>query len=123
MACRERRERAAVTSACCVTLAALVGRASTTYVLLAANESVALTQHRTGKRGTMGFFDKVKKFAGGKNTAKVEIVEINDGPLEDAMIQISDAVTTGKMRVTALQDCTMLAMKTDIILRTENDQG
>jgi hypothetical protein len=71
----------------------------------------------------MGFFDKVKKFAGGKNTAKVEILAINDDPLEDAMVAISDAVTTGKMRVSALQDCTMIAMKADVILRTENDQG
>ncbi|HEY4220873.1 MAG TPA: hypothetical protein VGO62_06005, partial [Myxococcota bacterium] len=71
----------------------------------------------------MGFFDKVKKFAGGKNTATVEILAVNDAPLEDAMVQISDTVTTGKMRVTAQQDCVMIAMKADVILRTENDQG
>jgi hypothetical protein len=71
----------------------------------------------------MGFFDKVKKFVGGKNTATVTITSINGMAPTDAVIAISDGTVRGSMTVTAQQDCTMLAMKYDVLLRTQNEQG
>ena len=71
----------------------------------------------------MGFFDKVKKFVGGKNTATVTITSINGMTPGDAVIAISDTTCRGTMTVTAQQDCTMLAMKYDVLLRTQNEQG
>ena len=38
----------------------------------------------------MGFFDNMKKFVGGKNTATVEITAINVMTPTSAMIAISD---------------------------------
>jgi hypothetical protein len=71
----------------------------------------------------MGFFDKVKKFVGGKNTATVAITSINGMAPTAAVIAISDGTCRGSMTVTAQQDCTMLAMKYDVVLRTQDDQG
>lgn len=71
----------------------------------------------------MGFFDKVKKFVGGKNTATVTITSINGVSPADAVIAISDGTVRGSMQVTAQQDCKMLAMKYDVVLRTQNEQG
>ncbi len=71
----------------------------------------------------MGFFDKMKKFVGGKNTATVEITAINGSTPASATIAISDGTVRGSMLVTAQQDCTMLAMKYDVLLRTQNAEG
>ncbi|MBA3545092.1 MAG: hypothetical protein H0T76_01275 [Nannocystis sp.] len=71
----------------------------------------------------MGFFDKMKKFVGGKNTATVEITAINGTAPTGATINISDGTVRGSMSVTAQQDCTMLAMKYDVILRTQSAEG
>lgn len=71
----------------------------------------------------MGFFDKVKKFVGGKNTATVEITSINGMAPASAVIAISDGSCRGSMAVTAQQDCTMLAMKYDVLLRTQGAEG
>ena len=71
----------------------------------------------------MGFFDKMKKFVGGKNTATVEITAINGMTPTSATIAISDGTVHGSMSVTAQQDCTMLAMKYDVLLRTQNAEG
>ncbi len=71
----------------------------------------------------MGFFDKMKKFVGGKNTATVEVTAINGMAPTSATINISDGTVRGSMSVTAQQDCTMLAMKYDVILRTQNAEG
>jgi hypothetical protein len=71
----------------------------------------------------MGFFDKMKKFVGGKNTATVEITAINGMTPSSAVIAISDGTVRGSMSVTAQQDCTMLAMKYDVLLRTQNAEG
>ena len=69
----------------------------------------------------MGFFDKVKKFAGGKGMANVEVLTINDKAPGEAFVAISDGTLKGTMKVTAAQDCTMLAMKYEVILRTETN--
>jgi len=71
----------------------------------------------------MGFFDKVKKFAGGKGMANVEVLTINDKVPGEAVVAISDGTLGGTMKVTAAQDCTMLALKYEIILRTEGASG
>jgi len=71
----------------------------------------------------MGLFDKVKKFAGGKSTANVEITKINGMAPGGAVIGVNDGTVRGSMNVTALQDCTMLAMKYEVILRTQDAQG
>lgn len=71
----------------------------------------------------MGLFDKVKKFAGGKSTANVEIVSINGSSPAEATIKIGESSVRGRMSVTALQDCTMLAMKYEVVLRTQDAQG
>ncbi len=71
----------------------------------------------------MGFFDKVKKFVGGKNTATVAITSINGMAPTSAVIAISDGTVRGSMMVTAQQDCTMLATKYDVLLRTQGAEG
>lgn len=71
----------------------------------------------------MGFFDKMKKFVGGKNTATVAITSINGMAPTSAVIAISDGTVRGSMTVTAMQDCTMLAMKYDVLLRTQGAEG
>ena len=71
----------------------------------------------------MGFFDKMKKFVGGKNTATVEITNINGMTPTGATIALSDGTVRGSMSVTAQQDCTMLAMKYEVLLRTQNAEG
>ncbi len=71
----------------------------------------------------MGFFDKIKKFATGSSTATVVITSINGGSTDGATINISDTTVRGHMQVTALQDCTMLAMKYDVMLKTQSDDG
>ncbi|MGC4123261.1 MAG: hypothetical protein QM765_53580 [Myxococcales bacterium] len=69
----------------------------------------------------MGFFDKVKQFAGGKNMARVEVLGINGQAPAQAVFAISDGTVSGKMKVIADQNCTMLAMKYEVILRTETN--
>jgi len=71
----------------------------------------------------MGIFDKIKKFATGSSTANVVITSINGGEPGNATIAISDTSVRGHMRVTAQQDCTMLAMKYDVMLKTQSDDG
>jgi hypothetical protein len=71
----------------------------------------------------MGFFDKIKKFATGSSTATVAITEINGKNPADAVIAISDGTARGRMTVTALQDCTMLGMNYEVLLRTQDPQG
>ncbi|HEY3450421.1 MAG TPA: hypothetical protein VGK67_28965 [Myxococcales bacterium] len=69
----------------------------------------------------MGFFDKVKQFAGGKNTAHVEVLSLNDKAPAAAVFAISDDTLIGSMKVIADQTCTMLAMKYEVLLRTETN--
>lgn len=71
----------------------------------------------------MGIFDKIKKFATGASTANVVITSINGGEPDKATVAISDTSVRGHMRVTAQQDCTMLAMKYDVMLKTQSDDG
>ena len=71
----------------------------------------------------MGFFDKIKKFAGGKNMASVEVTEIGDLPAASAVIAISDDVVRGAMRTTSNQNCVLLQTKYEVILRIQDDQG
>jgi hypothetical protein len=71
----------------------------------------------------MGFFDKIKKFAGGKNMATVEVTAIGDQPPAGAVIAISDDVVRGAMRTTIQQECVLLQTKYEVILRTQDDQG
>ena len=71
----------------------------------------------------MGIFDKIKKFASGSSTATVAITSINGVAPGAAVIAISDTTARGSMTVTAQQDCTMLAMKYEVLLRTQNAEG
>lgn len=65
--------------------------------------------------------DKLKKFAGGKNMASVKVTAIAGVPPAQATVGIGDRVVTGSMRVTAQQDCEIIATKYEIILRTLDD--
>jgi hypothetical protein len=71
----------------------------------------------------MGFFDKVKKFAGGKSMATVTVISINDKAPGEAVFSVSDEGVRGSMKITANQECTMLAAKYEVILRTQDPQG
>ena len=71
----------------------------------------------------MGFFDKVKKFAGGKSMATVEVLTIGGKAPTDAVISVSDSVVKGTMKVTANQDCVLLGTNFSVVLRTLDDQG
>jgi len=71
----------------------------------------------------MGFFDKIKKFAGGKNMATVEVTSIADAAPGHARIKISDSVIHGSMKTIAKEDCTLLATAYEVILRTKDDEG
>jgi len=69
----------------------------------------------------MGFLDKIKKFAGGKSTASVEVTEVEGLAPAAGSIPVSATTVTGSMRVTAEQDCVMIATKYEVILRTLDD--
>ncbi len=71
----------------------------------------------------MGFMDKLKKFAGGKNMASVEVTAVEGSSPAEATVGIGDRAITGSMRVTAQQDCTVIATKYEVILRTLDDEG
>jgi hypothetical protein len=71
----------------------------------------------------MGLFDKIKKFATGSSTANVAILSVNGTDPSSAVIAISDGSARGRMKVVAQQDCTMLAMKYEVLLRTQDEQG
>lgn len=69
----------------------------------------------------MGFLDKVKHFAGGKGMANVEVVDVNGKAPGEAVVAISDDTLTANMTVVGAQKCTMLALKCEVILRTETN--
>ena len=69
----------------------------------------------------MGFFDKVKAFAGGKGMATVEVVEVSGQAPAGVAVAISDTTLAGVMKVTADKACTLLATKAEVVLRTEKD--
>ncbi len=69
----------------------------------------------------MGFFDKVKAFAGGKSMATVTITRIEGQPTETASFPVTDSVLKGTMVVTADKDCTLLATKYEIWLYIAQD--
>jgi hypothetical protein len=69
----------------------------------------------------MGFMDKLKKFAGGKNMASVEVTAIEGMLPAEVTVGIGDRTISGSMRVTAQQDCEIIATKYEIILRTLDD--
>jgi len=71
----------------------------------------------------MGFFDKIKKFAGGAKTASVEVLEVNGATPSEASLSVSDTQVTGSMRVTIQEDCTMLATKYAVVLKTIGEDG
>lgn len=71
----------------------------------------------------MGFLDKIKKFAGGKNMATVEVTAIAGTAPGQARITISDPVIHGSMKTIAQEDCTLLATAYEVILRTQDGEG
>lgn len=67
----------------------------------------------------MGFFDKAKKFLGGKGMADVTITVIERQPAESATFPVTDSVLKGTMVIDVKQDCTLLATKYEIWLEVE----
>ena len=57
----------------------------------------------------MGFFDKVKTFAGGASTLDVRFTEIERQPPNEASMSINDSVIKGKYVITCHKACTILA--------------
>ena len=56
----------------------------------------------------MGFFDKVKAFAGGSSMVTVEFIDIERQPPDQAQLPIGDSVIKGRYRITAQKPCTVL---------------
>jgi len=69
----------------------------------------------------MGFFDKAKKFLGGKGMADVSITVIERQPAETATFPVTDSVLKGTMVIDTKQDCVLLATKYEIWLEIEGD--
>ncbi|MBL9027702.1 MAG: hypothetical protein JNL21_36265 [Myxococcales bacterium] len=69
----------------------------------------------------MGFFDKVKQFAGGKGMADVVITDVERQPVESASMTFTDSVVKGTMVVTAKEPCQILATKYEIGIRYFRD--
>lgn len=69
----------------------------------------------------MGFFDKVKQFAGGKGMADVVITDVERQPVEHASMTFTDSVVKGTMVVTAKEPCQILATKYEIGIRYFRD--
>jgi hypothetical protein len=67
----------------------------------------------------MGFFDKAKKFLGGKGMADVTITVIESQPAQDATFPVTDSVLKGTMVIDVKQECTLLATKYEIWLHVE----
>jgi hypothetical protein len=70
----------------------------------------------------MGFFDKVKHFAGGHGV-KVEHVEIERQPVAGATLPITDTVVKGKFAVTADKACEVLSMKAEFCVSLTYPDG
>ena len=70
----------------------------------------------------MGFFDKAKKFLGGKGMADVTITVIERQPADSAKFPVTDSVLKGTMVIDVKQDCTLLATKYEIWLETQNGE-
>ena len=73
-------------------------------------------------RANMGFFDKAKKFLGGKGMADVTITVIERQPAESATFPVTDSVLKGTMVIDVKEDCTLLATKYEIWLEAENGE-
>lgn len=71
----------------------------------------------------MGFFDKAKKFMGGKGMADVTITRIERQPADSATFPVTDSVLKGTMVIDVKQDCTLLATKYEIWLEVEDDES
>lgn len=71
----------------------------------------------------MGFFDKAKKFLGGKGMADVTITVIERQPAQSATFPVTDEVLKGTMVIDVKQDCTLLATKYEIWLEVEDDES
>jgi hypothetical protein len=56
----------------------------------------------------MGFFDKVKQFAGGASMVGIEFTSIERQPPGSASMPIGDSVIKGQYRITANKACTVL---------------
>jgi len=70
----------------------------------------------------MGFFDKAKKFMGGKGMADVTITVIERQPAATATFPVTDSVLKGTMVIDVKQDCTLLATKYEIWLEVEGGE-
>ncbi|MEM6992179.1 MAG: hypothetical protein AAF721_16835 [Myxococcota bacterium] len=71
----------------------------------------------------MGFFDKAKKFLGGKGMADVTITVIERQPADQATFPVTDSVLKGTMVIDVKENCTLLATKYEVWLETEDDES
>ncbi len=71
----------------------------------------------------MGFFDKAKKFLGGKGMADVTITVIERQPADQATFPLTDSVLKGTMVIDVKEACTLLATKYEVWLETEGEES
>jgi hypothetical protein len=71
----------------------------------------------------MGFFDKVKTFAGGASTVEIEFTSIERQPPAEAAMPIGDSVIKGNYRITAKKECTVLAHLAELRTRCGDKDG
>lgn len=69
----------------------------------------------------MGFFDKAKKFLGGKGMADVSITVIERQPAASATFPVTDSVLKGTMVIDVKENCTLLATKYEVWLAVEGE--
>ncbi len=70
----------------------------------------------------MGFFDKVKHFAGGHGV-KVQNTEIERQDPASATLPIGDTVVKGKFKVSAEKPCTVLSMECTFCMEVKHPDG
>lgn len=71
----------------------------------------------------MGFFDKVKQFAGGASTVSIAFTSIERQPPESASMPVTDSVIKGQYLITAEKECTVLAHLAELRTRNEAKDG
>lgn len=71
----------------------------------------------------MGFFDKVKQFAGGASTVEIEFTKIERQPPDGATLPIGDSVIKGNFRITCKKACTVLAHTAELRTRCGEKDG
>ncbi|MCB9681135.1 MAG: hypothetical protein H6733_06645 [Alphaproteobacteria bacterium] len=71
----------------------------------------------------MGFFDKVKAFAGGSTMVEIAFTSIEKQPPETASVPIGDSVIKGRYRITAKKPCTVLRHVAEVRTRMQDKDG